>query len=68
MKKDNDIIIRSTNTKLVLPEGVSLALVDANGKILEQGDKVKADVFDAMKRFVIDELLSGERPLNATDT
>ena len=67
MKKDNDIIIRSTNTKLVLPEGVSLALVDANGKVLEQGDKVEADVFDAMKVFVVEKILRGARPLNATD-
>jgi hypothetical protein len=49
MKKDNNIIIRCTNTELVLPEGVSLALVDANGKILKQGKEVEADVFEAMK-------------------
>ena len=51
----------------MLPEGVSLALVDANGKIRKQGKEVEADVFDAMKSFVVKKILRGARPLNATD-
>lgn len=48
MKSNNESMITSTNTKLVLPEGVSLALVDANGKILKQGKEVESEVFEAV--------------------
>lgn len=68
MNNGHESMITSTNNELVLPKGVSLALVDANGKILEQDDKVKADIFEAMKREVARFVVSGFKTLTKNDS
>jgi hypothetical protein len=68
MKNNNERMITSTNMGLVLPEGVSLALVDANGKILKQGKEVESEVFEAMKSEAVRFVTDGFKPLTKHDS
>ena len=68
MKNMKEPMIESTNTELVLPEGVKLALIDANGKILEQGDSVKKLAFEAVKSEAVRCIMGRGRRLTKHDS
>lgn len=60
-------MILATNNGLVLESGFTLAIVDANGKIVTQGDIVKQSIFDALSAQVIRSICSQFTALNESD-
>lgn len=46
-------LITATNNSLVLSGGLTLAIINKDGKIIQQGSDVNSNVFEAMSNAVI---------------
>ncbi len=60
-------MILATNNGLVLENGCSLAIVDANGKIVTQGDDIQQKIFEALSVQVVRSICSQFTALNESD-
>jgi hypothetical protein len=60
-------LISSSNDKLQIAPGFSLAIIDENGRIIRQGNSVSDDVFNAMKTQVIERFCSRFSAFTETD-
>lgn len=60
-------LISSSNDELVMKEGYSLAVVDEQGNLIQIGDCVLVEVFNAMKTQVVKQVFSASRPMNDED-
>ncbi|MGS0535317.1 hypothetical protein [Pseudoalteromonas sp. SaAl2] len=60
-------LITSGTNSLTLGKGHTLAIIDEQGNIVEQGKAVEQQVFDAMTDQVINVFCSRFKPLNPAD-
>jgi N-acetyl-anhydromuramyl-L-alanine amidase AmpD len=60
-------LIKSGNNSLTITTGHTLAIIDEQGQIVEQGKAVEQQVFDAMTDQVINVFCSRFKPLNPAD-
>ncbi|WP_105215751.1 hypothetical protein [Pseudoalteromonas sp. T1lg22] len=60
-------LVSATNNALVMAPGHRLAIINEHGQVVEQGQAVEQQVFDAMTQQVIDQFCSRFKPLNPAD-